>query len=162
MSLRRTQRDELSKLRILEFLSNPQVAGFLAEGSGGATKEDMRRVEGVLNLDRTLLEMRQAGLVIRQETSKASKPYVITDAGRRHLEEVRQKAMLLMPVERLGWADAVGGVGHNAIAGFLRCLPEFKGSDEPRIQQVSRALAEAIGLPAPETVRRDTGRPGRL
>lgn len=163
MSLRRAQEDELSKLRILEFLSNPRRAGagFFGERSGGATKEDIKFAGGFYRLGRILPEMQKAALIARDETSKAAKPYFITDEGRRYLAEAKQRAMVLAPGDREGWADAVGGESHKIIARFLQRLPEFEGSGEARIQQVSRDLAEAIGLPAPETARTGPERSGR-
>lgn len=123
--------------------------------------EDMKLDGELYSLDRRLPELQRAGLITRDETSKAAKPYVITDEGRRYLEAARQKAALLSPFERMGWADEVGDEKHRAIAMFIRRLPEFAGSDEARIQEVSHALAHTMGLLAPQRARNDAERPGR-
>lgn len=157
--MRWEKRDEQSKLAILAFLSEPPDSGFFGRASNGATASEISlKLRGkAVNAGRVLVDMQVAGLVTREGPSK---PYLITDDGRRHLEEARQKAMLLSPIERMGWADEVGGETHSQISGYLRRLPEFKG-DEARVQEVSRGLAEAIGLPAPKTGRRDAEGLGR-
>jgi DNA-binding PadR family transcriptional regulator len=164
MSINQAQQDEISKLRILQFLSNPQSAGILAARTGGATKDDVERyVQGVRNEGRLLQEMQQAGLVTRQEAEgRRSKPYSITDEGRQYLEDARQKATLMEPWEREGWADLVpNGKAREMLADAVRGLPEFQGSDEARIREVSRILAARIGLLAPQTGRRDVEGFGR-
>lgn len=166
MYLSREQREELIKLRVLEYLSNPpQDMRFFAEGNQGATATELGRViRHEANRHRLLPEMEQAGLIARRDKPEAdgkSKPYFITDEGRRYLDEARQKAMLLEPEQRRGWADQVGGEARQALAAVLRGLPEFQDGGEERIQEVSRALADAIGLPARQTGRGEAERSGR-
>ena len=106
MYLSRDQSEELVKLRVLEYLSNPpQKMRFFAEGNQGATATelDSRVIKRDANRHRLLPEMEQAGLIARRDKPEAdgkSKPYFITDEGRRYLDEARQKAMLLEPEQR--------------------------------------------------------------
>ncbi len=118
------------------------------------------------------------------------KPYRITGKGRDHLERAenksppvggpeqgqeiqdvaaRRSAPLLRDLsndflERLpqDWTALVMATRLQKLsADFLRGLPEFQGGGEERIQEVSRALADAIGLPARQRDRGEAERSGR-
>ena len=89
--------------------------------------------------------MQQAGLIGRRQDPDPrdgkSRPYFITDEGRRYLEKAQQKAMLFEPYQRVGWAEREPGIDkHQALADFIRELPEFRGSDEARIHEVTYQL----------------------
>src|SRR5690348_417209 len=149
MSLSRKQREELTKLRVLEYLSNPPLGRFFGGENEGASATDIRDEIRETGLEHRLLpEMQQAGLIRRRDTPGAdghSKPYFITNEGRQYLQEAKQKAMLLTPSQRVGWADEAVNESDKRIVDFLRGLPEFRGR-EARVQEVARDLTEAIRL----------------
>jgi DNA-binding MarR family transcriptional regulator len=131
-----------------------------------ATASDIDRFVNVRHVRSTsslLPEMIKAGLIERQEvpTYGHAKPISITDRGRRYLEEARQRAMSSASGQRQGWAEGVSADKDGAIADVLRHLPEFQASNEKRIQEVSRKLAEAIASPGPQSARGDAERSGR-
>ena len=54
---------------------------------------------------------------------------------------MQQKAMALKPSQRLGWAERAPGIDKlQALADFIRQLPEFRGRNEARIQEVTYQL----------------------
>ena len=173
MALPIKQREELTKLRVLRHLSQPldadSDAGLKERIStgiryhSGLSRPQIR--DQFVTFDGLLPKMQREGLIGRREEPDPrdgkSRPYFITDAGRRYLEAAQQRAMGFEPNQRTGWADEAVTSNHRAIAAVIRELPEFSGSGEARIQEVSRAVAEAVGLPAPQTGRTDAERSGR-
>ena len=83
-------------------------------------------------------------------TDGKSKPYFITDDGRRYLEETQQRAMATELGQRQDWAatEADTELLQVAVADFLRRLPEFQLCREERIREVSQGLAESLSQSA--------------
>jgi DNA-binding PadR family transcriptional regulator len=106
------KRHELTKLWILQFLSEPENAqhgqAMLAIRSavwnaGGAQSENAVRAR--------LYEMRDAGLIenrdVNLRNSNARKPYFITEKGREHLAEAKEKPIFPIKGEPCGWAEDI-------------------------------------------------------
>jgi DNA-binding PadR family transcriptional regulator len=158
MKLPRNQREELTKLRVLRYLSQPLdmdsgaalqsgirsgLNDLLLEPDGRSRSRSWHDQMGDLN--RLLPEMQETGLIGRRQEPDPrdgkSRPYFITDRGRRYLEDAQQRAMLFDPDQRRGWVDREPSIdNHQTLAEFIRQLPEFRGSDEARIQEVTYKL----------------------
>lgn len=149
----RRQTYELTELRVLRHLSEPAFA------ERGATETELRHAlsaypkypAGMVGIGYMLPRMKESGLIGRQETpdllNRGAKPYFITDEGKQRLEEVQRKAMMLEPSQHRSWGDEVEGPARQALAEFVRRLPEFDGSDEARVQEVAgqlRRLTESL------------------
>ena len=105
-----------------------------------------------VTVDKLLADMEKTGLVERKPDARdgRAKPYFITDAGSRYLEVARQKAVFPEIVPRQDWAASETAPDkRQAVATFIRTLPEFRDSGDDRIQEVSQQLAQTISqLPA--------------
>jgi DNA-binding MarR family transcriptional regulator len=136
-----TQKQELSKLRILQYLSDSPLAkdgillDYLPRPERGSPK-------------RLALEMVDEGLIERRQDphlTKPTKPCFITDAGRQYLEAAQKKAMFPEIMPRQDWsAGETGPDTQQTVADFIRTLPEFSKSHDRRIQEVSQKLAQII------------------
>ena len=143
-----SQRYELSQLRILQCLSEP------VNIEHGATLTSILRdahPERLVTGDKPLADMEKSGLVERKPDGRngRSKPYFITNAGRRYLEEARQKALSPEIMPRQDWSarEAIPDL-QQTVADFLRTLPEFRDGCDGRLQEVSQQLAQTISQSA--------------
>lgn len=136
------QKKELVKLRVLVHLLEPAAIEY------GATQTDMARVverEQGVTLDVLLADMVRDGLIERRvpEHGKQAKPYFITKAGREYLDRQSSKALFPEVSKKEDWSAVHSANGlQEVFADKLRSLPEFRGADEPRIQEVGKTLAD--------------------
>jgi hypothetical protein len=156
LSLPRKTREELTKLRVLRYLSQPLdvESGATLKDAISSAMYDIGLPEGEAirqrgDLNRLLPEMQRAGLIGRRPEPDPrdgkSRPYFITDEGRRYLEDAQQRALLFEPNQRVGWAEREPVIDEQgALAEFVRALPEFWGSDEARIHEVAYQLHHLI------------------
>jgi DNA-binding MarR family transcriptional regulator len=134
------QKHELSKLRILQYLSDSPLAkdGVLLDYLPLAERGN-RKTLALAMVDEGLIERRP------DPTHKTAKPCFITDAGRKYLEAARQKAMFPEIMPRQDWsASATGPDMQQTVAEFIRTLPEFSRSHPRRIEEVSQQPAQII------------------
>jgi DNA-binding PadR family transcriptional regulator len=139
------KRHEESKLSILKFLAKPdnvqygETLTYIKRPTGAGTDHTVRE---------RLNEMLADGLVeIRNSHPRGGnsrKPYVITQKGKDYLAEAASK----LPESAL-WVGRVASQSdiapqRQAIAAVLRRMPEFRSSNEERIQQVGQEIARAI------------------
>jgi DNA-binding MarR family transcriptional regulator len=152
---------ERAKLRVLQLLSDPANV----EYGASMTAINQKTPFGTMNtLKKLLAELQTHGLIERRQDPSDSRiqPFFITLQGKDYLASATEKALFPEIGQRQGWSARESGSNmQQAAAAFLRRLPEFRDSSEARIQEVSRDLAEAIGIPAPQTARRDAERTGR-
>jgi hypothetical protein len=135
------QKLELSKLRILQYLSDSPIA------KDGVLTDNLPQAERGVDTQNLAVSMLEAGLVERRSdpNHKAAKPYFITAAGTEYLEAARQKALFPEIAPPQYWStNAPTPDIQRAVADFIRTLPEFGDSGDIRIQQVSQQLAQII------------------
>jgi DNA-binding PadR family transcriptional regulator len=164
----------------------PRISAGIHDAGADIQSYDLRDVLKVMVAD-GLLEVGGS----HPRNGNIRKPYRITQRGRDYLAEAAKRASTpaaepehvqasldvltlrsVPPLKELSnsflerlpqdWTTLVLAPRVEKLAAdFIRRLPEFDGSDEARIQEVSRGLAEAIGLPAPQTPRSDAEGVGR-
>lgn len=97
-----------------------------------------------------LASMVDEGLISKDESNPRSKPYRITEEGRKYLDESLTKALSTTPGQRQDWSNSASGPTlPDEIAVALRSLPEFRNSDEERIREVSEHLAGIMARTTP-------------
>ena len=137
----RDQRRELSKLRILQHLSEPD------KRETGTIGSRLPSPERAIESDRLVATMLEEGLLERRPhpTHQTAKPYFITQQGSEYLELAKQKAVFPDLGPRKRWtAPAVESSLSQAVSDVLRELPEFRDSDDNRIREVTERIASAV------------------
>jgi hypothetical protein len=166
-SLNKYQTYELSKLRILSYLSEPERA------EHGARAYDIERDVGPRPVAEAgkrgeiiLSEMQAAGLIERRQDAadRRGNPFFITERGRDYLADATDKALFseelaqwktwMVEEDRERWRRVAARVASkdagrrsgyvDEVADILRVLPEFRDSGMDRIQEVSQQIAIAI------------------
>ena len=146
---------ELAKLRLLQYLSEPEnaVHGALADRITSEVGPFRDRTAN----RRLLAELKEAQLIerITDPADRRAHPLFITEKGRDFLAEAMRKAVFPEMALRGDWAEQEAERDQSAqqdAASILRGLPEFQNSGEHRIQAVSRelvkALSQALARPA--------------
>ena len=129
------------KLRILSFLQEPTQQQF------GALGQDIKygiKSEKMVDEERILGELLKDGLVARPD-SKSAKPYFITSKGSTFLEEQTQKAVFPEFAPKGNWADQHSQPRlEDAVSDFIRTLPEFRGTGDERVHEVSSDLSRIV------------------
>lgn len=145
------QRRELTKLAVLTLLMEPL---FQETGAGEATisRDVHSRLDtrnAYQNVKLLLPSMLEEGVIRREESEGKRKPYFITDTGKEYLHAAQQQALFPELAPQKDWSKGEGSPALlEDIAGTIRSLPEFRESDDQRIQQVSQQLAQIMGYTA--------------
>lgn len=141
----RAQLFELSKLRVLQLLSEPGNREY------GVVESRISRdacPEQLVTLSKLLTDILQCGLAERRQDTRDStaKPYFITPDGITYLKAAQDNAMFPEIGQTKHWATdkAVLGDLHMHIAGIIRGLPEFQGRGEERVRLISQHLVDAV------------------